>query len=669
MRLNSLRSKIFLLVGLTLLLSALAVLLVTRHELRDTVSASERVAIHNVLNLVISDSDARWGSLLNDKINTVRGARRQLIQLGNVAHAALASYADMAGRGDISIMRAQAMAARWIDNLSIGSGRAALVFDKNLTVLASGDPSLRGKDISTTKDFKGHSLAASAYSEASLSGHSFALFRRDDTLRYAYFTYFAPWDWILAISGDAHGVAEQFDRQRAEMEHSVAQTLSSLRLAQSGFVMIVADDGSFVAPPPAGREKLLDAQETTTGATLRSYIADLPAHGEIRDLRIHGVPASGAGPWEISAAYFKPLRWTILAAVPADDLTRAARSLETRLAAIFAVSLLLSLALAWLLSTRIVRPLRKLSNYARTLPDQDLSVPAAPPQDIMRLPARHHDEVGRLAATVIYMDQQLREKITDLLRETSSRERMESELQIAHDIQMGLLPLPLPDAVVSQLDLHAVMIPAKEVGGDLYDYFPLPDGRLCLAIGDVSDKGVPAALFMAVTRTLIRASFEEETDPGTVMASVNNRLSANNPNMMFVTLLLAVLDLDSGELIWANAGHNPPCILHEDGQVRTLDGRSGPACGVQDDLVYPCFTTALAPGQIFIGFTDGVTEAVHTDDELYGDERLLTLLSTLGDTSTAHDVTQAILADLRAFVRDTEQSDDITLIAAKRSPS
>src|SRR5690606_13383088 len=183
-------------------------------------------------------------------------------------------------------------------------------------------------------------------------------------------------------------------------------------------------------------------------------------------------------------------------------------------------------------------------------------------------------------------------------------------LNIARDIQMGLLPIPLPRNVLEKIDLYATMIPAKEVGGDLYDYFLLPDGRLCFAIGDVSDKGVPAALFMAVTRTLIRASAEDETDPARLMERVNNRLSENNPNVMFVTLVLGVLDLATGDLDWANGGHPPLCIVQTDGSLRLLEGRSGPACGVQEDLPYKSFSTRLAPGEILLGYTDGITEAV-----------------------------------------------------------
>lgn len=667
MRLTSLRSKIFLLVGLTLVLSAVAALLVTQHEVRKTVMTSETVAVRNVLNLLMRGSDARWGGFLDDKITTIRNDRRELMQLGNTVQSVLASYARLAGR-DMSVTQAQALAKRWIDNLHIGEERYSFVFDSHLKILAAGKPGLLGFDLSGVTDFKGHPLAASAYQEARTTGHSFAIYRTQgksgSELRYAYFAYFQPWDWIYAITGNAQEVVAQFAQRRNEMEHAVKETLASLRLAQSGFVFITADDGRLIAPPPAAESDLLDARAAVNGKTLRDKIAATREPGSIEAFHFSGQTRDGTGPWEISTAYFKPLGWTIVAAVPSSDLTRAATALRNRLVAVFVLVLLASLAVAWALTSRIVRPLRRLSRYARTLPEQDLSLPASIPEPIARLPDHQPDEVGRLAATFIYMDKQLREKIARLVEETSSRERFESELHIARDIQMGLLPPPL-SGLADRIDLHATMIPAREVGGDLYDYFLLPDGRLCLAIGDVSDKGMPAALFMAVTRTLIRASTEGETDPGQVMARVNNRLAENNPNLMFVTLVLAILDLRNGALSWSNAGHLHPCILDAGSGLRRLTERGGPACGIQEGLVYASHTTRLEAGETFVGYTDGVTEALDPEGGLYGEQRLCAVLRRQ-TASSAQGIAEAILDNVRDFAQGTEQSDDITLIAARR---
>ncbi|WP_132584976.1 SpoIIE family protein phosphatase [Paralcaligenes ureilyticus] len=671
MRLTSLRSKIFLLVGLTLFLSAVAVLFVTERNVTRTVIAGEKLAVDNVLNLLVRDSDAHWGDLLNNKITTVRDDRKQLVQLGNTIQSVLAMYADQAAHHKISTGEAQDLAKQWINNLSIGNERFSFIFSHDLITIASGEKSLLGVSLAKVKDFKGHDMAASAYQEARVSGHSFAIYHLPSTgqqkqgeLRYAYFAYFQPWDWILAVSGDAREVVKQFDLRRKEMDRSIGEAMKSLRLAQSGFVFIAADDGRLVSPPPPKQSGLLDQQDATSQKSLRTLLGAIPPNGQISNFQFNSNDSDG--PWEISAAYFKPLGWTIVAAVPNKDLTRAAIQLRNRLAWVFLLALLLSLAIAWILSTRIARPLRDLTDFVRKLPEQDLSIASPTPPHIAQLPQKQPDEVGRLAATFMFMDQQLREKIASLLQETSSRERFESELNIARSIQRGLLPTPLAAGTLAKVDLNATMIPAKEVGGDLYDYFLLPDGRLCLAIGDVSDKGIPAALFMAVTRTLIRASAEDEADPARLMERVNNRLSENNPNLMFVTLVIAVLDMKTGELTWSNGGHLPPCILSVNGKLRLLEDRSGPACGVQEDLPYKQFSTRLEPGEILIGYTDGVTEALNPNGNLYGEPRLFALIAEQ-KPDNAQSLMAALLHDVHEFAQGTEQSDDITLIVAKRA--
>src|SRR5690606_23362546 len=245
-----------------------------------------------------------------------------------------------------------------------------------------------------------------------------------------------------------------------------------------------------VAPPPDGYANLLGAVDATSGRTLQGILHDMPPTTEIQQVTFK--PASDGDAWRIHAAHFKPLGWTIVGAVPERDFTRAATALRNQLGAFFLVVLAVSLTVAGLVSLRLTRPLHELSEFARALPEQDLSTGQALPQHIAELPRRRPDEVGRLAAAFAYMNAQLREKVARLLEETSSRERLESELNIAQEIQQGLLPPP-PDAELrARVDLCATMVPAKEVGGDLYDYFLLPDGRLLFAIGDVSDKGVPA---------------------------------------------------------------------------------------------------------------------------------------------------------------------------------
>lgn len=666
---RSLRGKIFLAALGLLLVVAGAVMPVTQRDVTRTVEASERHAVDNALQLALRDTEARWGALLDDKIRSVRTGRAQLMELGATLQSVLAGYAAMAERGILSADAARRLAAAWINRLQLGEQRYAFVYDAHGKVLASGLEPMIGMDLSGVSDIKGRPLAQALREESLYAGHGFALYRwtapaadaagqRLET-RYAYFSDFRPWDWTLAISGNAQGILEQVREQRSRMEAAIRASLSSLTLAQSGFLFVLADDGHLIVPPPARHGGLLQATDPDTGKPLGDTLRQRPSG-------MHTVaPEGGGSPWLVQAVHYRPLGWTLAAAVPRDDLTAPARHLIHRQALIFAGTLLVALALAWYLATRISRPLDTLTRYARSLPEQDLTAPAEPPEQVARLPERHPDEVGRLAASFLFMQRKLGENVARLMQETSARERFESELNIARAIQMGLLPVPLPVAVLRQVDLHAEIQPAKEVGGDLYDYFTLADGRLCFAIGDVSGKGVPAALFMAVTRTLIRATAEDETDPALILQRINNRLSENNPNMMFVTLLLGILDLATGELAWANAGHPPPVVIGADGAVRLLPGRSGPACGVQEDLHYGRLDDRLMPGDTLFGYTDGVTDATNPGGEQYGEARMLARVAdAAGDTA---ELARRLLDDVHGFTDGADPFDDITLIAVRRT--
>ncbi len=672
MRLTSLRSKIFLLVGLTLLVSAALVMITTQRGVTRSAVAMEEHAVRNVLNLLVQDSEARWGGFLQDKIATVRSNRARLVQQGQTILTVIEAFRRQVRSGDLTDARARELVLEWLTGFVSDSGGSVWVFDSSYTVLSGGHRLARNTDISSLVDYKGRALASSVYQEVRTGGSGFTIYRVPDAdlqpggLRYAYVSYVPEWDWVVAVSDDAEGVVRQFEQRRAETELAIADVLNGLRLAESGFAFILGDDGRLITPLPSSHVSLLGAVDVATGRTLQGMLHEMPPSAEIQQLSFD--PAGTQDTWRVHATYFRPLGWTIVGAVPERDFTRAATELRNRLGVFFLLVLVVALAVAGFVSLRLTRPLHQLSEFARALPEQDLSAGQTLPAHIAELPRRQPDEVGRLAAAFAYMDEQLREKVSRLLEETSSRERLESELNIGQEIQQGLLPPP-PDAELRALvDLSATMVPAKEVGGDLYNYFFLPDGRLLFAIGDVSDKGVPAALFMASTCTLVRAIAETETDPAVIMTRINDLLSTNNPNLMFVTLVVGVLDLASGHLQWSNAGHSPPCVITPNGELRLLEGRSGPACGVQEGLTYRHHDTQLEAGEVLFGYTDGVTEAVGPGNEQYGEHRLYAILASLTHTNTA-GVLAAVLERLDEFVQDTPQSDDITLLAITRLPT
>jgi PAS domain S-box-containing protein len=242
------------------------------------------------------------------------------------------------------------------------------------------------------------------------------------------------------------------------------------------------------------------------------------------------------------------------------------------------------------------------------------------------------------------------------------KERMESELNVGREIQMSFVPdfSSLPDR--AEFSICATLEPAREVGGDFYDSYFLDEERFCFCIADVSGKGVPAALFMAMAKTLIKSRAGDDRSTASILTHVNDELSVDNPNCMFVTVFAGILNIRSGELLYTNAGHNPPYIRRKDGTLQRLDQRHGPAIAAMEGMVYKEEMDRLEPGDLLLLYTDGVTEAMDVDHHLFSEDRLkdlLTAKSTKGvQTAVDHTVAAVI-----AFEGEAERTDDVTVLA------
>jgi phosphoserine phosphatase RsbU/P len=246
------------------------------------------------------------------------------------------------------------------------------------------------------------------------------------------------------------------------------------------------------------------------------------------------------------------------------------------------------------------------------------------------------------------------------------KEKIAYDLRIAREIQMGILP-PNVAAVTegTGLEAHAILHPAQAVGGDLYEVLRTPDGNLVLVMGDVSGKGIPAALFMAVTMTLVRAMSPESRSPAEILRRVSDALAVNNPRNMFVTILCAIYDVRSGQLTYASAGH-PPAVLIRQGKAEFLPLEPDMAAGIMAGLSAPSQSVQLQAGDLVVFYTDGVTEAFNAAGELYGEARLLEEL-TGKSGHTAAGTTDALLHGVRAHAGGHPQSDDIAVLALKRN--
>lgn len=245
------------------------------------------------------------------------------------------------------------------------------------------------------------------------------------------------------------------------------------------------------------------------------------------------------------------------------------------------------------------------------------------------------------------------------------KEQIAHELRIAREIQMGILP---PDVSTvtdgTGLEAHAILFPAQEVGGDLFEVIRMPDGNLLAVIGDVSGKGIPAALFMAVTTTLVRALAPDARRPEEILRRVSDALVLHNPHTMFVTLLCAIYDARTGQLDYASAGH-PPLVLVREGSAEYLPLKPGMVAGIMAGLSAPSHSAQLQPDDLVVFYTDGVTEAFDAAGNLYGEPKLLEeLAGHSGHTAAA--TTDALLRSVRAHAGAHPQSDDITVLTLKR---
>ncbi len=243
---------------------------------------------------------------------------------------------------------------------------------------------------------------------------------------------------------------------------------------------------------------------------------------------------------------------------------------------------------------------------------------------------------------------------------------LQNELDVAQKIQQSVLPTEFPTSDAYEMD--AQMQPAREVGGDFYDILRLDNGRVGLSVADVSDKGVPAALFMMSTLTLLKGSAIGIGAPGGVLTEVNNLLNEENETAMFVTLLYAVFDPANGLLIYANGGHNSPLIVHADGSSTLLPATGGIALGVVPQFKFEESSFILDPGDTIILYTDGITEAMNAEEEEFGLDRLRQIFSE-SPPESPQETNNAIFEAVRAFAGDTPQSDDITCLVFRRSES
>ncbi|MEL7564052.1 MAG: SpoIIE family protein phosphatase [Dehalobacterium sp.] len=330
-----------------------------------------------------------------------------------------------------------------------------------------------------------------------------------------------------------------------------------------------------------------------------------------------------------------------------------------------AINLIFAMAIGflWYVERNIVNPLEMLSDGAKAFAARPAGTDEILEPDFLKI--NTGDEIALMARSFNTMMRDITAYMRDLKTVTAEKERIGAELNVATNIQASMLPCifpPFPER--PEFDIYATMQPAKEVGGDFYDFFLVDENHLAVVIADVSGKGVPAALFMVIAKTLIKNRAQNREIPADVFTGVNAQLYENNEEGMFVTAWMGVLDIAGGEFTYVNAGHNPPLLKRKDGEFEYLKARPGFVLAGLEGVKYRQNDIRLEPGDILYLYTDGVTEATDTQGELYGETRLKIVLDRTAARPLG-DILRTVKADIDTFAKGAPQFDDITMLALK----
>lgn len=434
----------------------------------------------------------------------------------------------------------------------------------------------------------------------------------------------------------------------------LTEIVRSVKIFETGYAFLISRTGVYVTHPD---------YNNIMNQTIFTRAKELE-EPELRDIgrdMIHGVSALTSidlkhlGYVWIYHTQLPSTKWSLGVVYPHREMFAGLYKLNITiiLLSFFGLGLLLFFTIR--IINRQISPLAKFAKSARGIASGNFNT------ELPHIENSH--EMKELHDSFEFMQKELSNYIVNLKETTSAKEKIESELRIAKEIQMGMIPHifpPFPD--LPEIDLYATLLSAKEVGGDLYDFFLLDDNRMCFAIGDVSGKGIPASLFMAVTRTLLRSVADKDKTTAEIVSSINKTLSFNNESNMFVTFFLGILDIHKGELKYCNAGHNPPILIKNKKDVSYFNITKAIPVGLFDTYEYTEESIRIAPDdQIFL-YTDGLTEAEDVNNNLFGDDLLLQVIGQHAAASP-REMIEAATKAVADHVKGHTQSDDLTMMS------
>lgn len=338
-----------------------------------------------------------------------------------------------------------------------------------------------------------------------------------------------------------------------------------------------------------------------------------------------------------------------------EDLVEARNKFLNGIFAALMGLAIIAVTVLWLyLRVMLLKPVQEITQEASRFAKENIYTESKLTDTI-----RNKDEIGVLAASIDQMEEQVRTYVNDLKDVTAREERISTELTLATQIQIGMLPHNAPDR--REFALAASMRPAREVGGDFYDYFMIDDDHLCMVIADVSGKGIPAALFMMASKIILANNAKMGRSPAQILEQANKSICDNNELEMFVTVWLGILEISTGKLTAANAGHEYPALLQPGGQFELYKDKHGFVIGGMEGMRYTEYELQMQPGTKLFLYTDGVPEATDMAKSMFGTNRMLDVLNRNKDASPKR-ILDAVSDAAGAFVAGAEQFDDLTML-------
>jgi sigma-B regulation protein RsbU (phosphoserine phosphatase) len=671
-RFSTFRTKLLILVTAILVTSACAVIVLTSMEVKKSMHEKGGEEARTALSLVRVGIENQYQSILYHREYALERYKEQLKNLVSILEGHIDQFYDLYEKGILTEQQAKDMVGESVRRLKYGDNDYFFIYDLKGFVISHPKDDIWRKNRIHFQDVKGNYVVKSFIDIAKNKGEGFysywfeRLGEKQSVEKLCYVTLYKKWNWAIGTGVYIGDIERDAQKRLEEVLTELRDSFAKMTIAKTGYFFLFNDQKQMLVHPTLAGKSFADfglaGQEATYFEGLVNasrnpalplvYRWDKPQYPQ--QLRF----------WKESyVTRFTPLGWYIASSIYKDELEEPANRIIRGQVVVSGLILVLSILAAVLMVRKMTNDLKRLTAHAQQLSSSEFALLDQVALGIMEIALKSRDEIGRLARAFAYMIQSLISHIKTLKETTAIKEKMESELRIAHDIQMSMVPHP-PELQGKRFEVFAALEPARQVGGDFYDFFLLDDRYLCLIIGDVSDKGVPAALFMSKSKTVLRlfsTTMKESAGPAEVLRRANAELCEENDLCMFVTLFYSVMDLETGRFNYGSAGHNPPCLITRDGKARFLEASPGTPLGAMEGVSFAEQGIIIEPGDSIVLYTDGVTEATNGGGAFFSDERLLRTLSG-NDHLSARDLTSSLLKAVKDHVAGAPQSDDITIL-------